>query len=154
MLIPQKTSGLTQVLPVDQFREALDAVYLAPNAGTGSQKCLVCLVLAIGMALSPRPEPSPSVGHDPARDRHIRADALYQQAESLANARSSRQYGGFEAIQAFCLMAMYQMIMSRFNSAYFQIGEKTISSAKIGVADGHRRSGGSNRFDLWPRPNR
>ena len=121
-----QTQGIIEVIDRRRLQSSMDAYYGASNTMDSTDLCLVYLVLAIGLVLQPR-----SMGMQPgdlantlSPSHADHAELLFKSAKFLGEYVSGFEDGDLWSVQALCLMAVYQMMVSRWNAAYVCIGEK------------------------------
>ena len=120
-----QTHGLVEIFDRGVFWRSLKACYTTPWDVHPSTLCLIYMVLAIGLAMA---TPNPGTREDNVI-RRLRsnpidlAEALFRTAKHFGDPLSGFEHADFWSVQAFCLMSIYTLAVSKRNAAYAYYGE-------------------------------
>lgn len=115
-----------EVLEHNELILVIEKSFKTPLSMSNPEICLLDLVMAIGLVLA-KPETFSRAGIiiESLRLEAIpRAELFFRHAKYLLSHNSSFESLDLWSIQALSLMAVYAMVVSRRNTAYFYLGKK------------------------------
>ncbi|KAH7170321.1 fungal-specific transcription factor domain-containing protein [Dactylonectria macrodidyma] len=150
------TYGLMDILDQRGFRKSLNSWYSNSCAVKPSSRCLIYLVLAIGLVMA-TPEPNTPeieiITGIQSQNVH-QAECFFRDAKDLANTVPGFEDGDIWSIQAHSLMSVYMLTVSKWTDAYAYLGAAVRSAYALGLHKGLGIATGSNelvaeRRNLW-----
>ncbi|KAF4457521.1 hypothetical protein F53441_571 [Fusarium austroafricanum] len=132
------TRGFIEVVNPEAVRLTLHQLHNRPNQVQGPDRCILYLVLAIGLALDPNLQ-----GGDPTHSQNPDLkNQLFAVAEGLAHPAhtfegSHNHDGVLWPLQSLVLMSFYMLAVSRRNAAYDYCGRAVRIAYALGIHRGH-----------------
>ncbi|KAL7820242.1 fungal-specific transcription factor domain-containing protein [Trichoderma aethiopicum] len=129
------TNGLIDLFDRATFYQYLDACYSGPLEVNPSTLCIVYLTLAIGLVLAPPAPDSPEelMMKSVEEGGRERAEALFRAAKCLSDPHNGVEHADLWMIQAWTLMAIYMLIISKRNAAYAYCGMAVRAAYSLGL---------------------
>jgi hypothetical protein len=117
-----------EIFDRDKFGIKFQRIYAGDEPSDNSFKCLLYLILAVGLVLAaPAPDSDEhKIINQLSLGDFDQAEAFYQSAQKIRDPYgfSWRRETDIQGVQALALMVVYNLVVSRRNDAHMDLGEK------------------------------